>query len=135
MDTSEDKDLCIQILAIISLAYRSITLSELVPLFKTSQEVDDDLKTLEEIVNLYSSFLTLQDQTIYLIHQSAKDYLSRKEPGAIFPSSIQTMHQSILQRSLDAMAQALQRDIYNLQHPGTSIEKIEPPHPDPLAPI
>jgi hypothetical protein len=31
------------------------------------------------------------------------------------------------------MDKALQRDIYDLQHPGYSIDKVEHPNPDPLA--
>src|SRR5437667_10275681 len=33
------------------------------------------------------------------------------------------------------MTQNLRRNIYDLQHPGCSIDKVEHPDPDPLAPI
>lgn len=133
---SEDEDLCLQILAVVSLAYRPITVSEMITLIDTS-EIDDDPEILKEIVQLCGSFLTLRGDIIFFVHQSARDFLSDKEPQAVFSSGKEVKHQSIFSKSIDAMSKVLKRDIYNLEHPGTPIEDIERqcPYPDPLAPL
>jgi hypothetical protein len=53
----------------------------------------------------------------------------------IFPNGSTEEQQRIVSRSIEAMDKALQRDVYSLQHPGCSIDKVEHPDPDPLAPI
>lgn len=132
--SSEDMNLCIQILAVLLLTYRPITLSELQPLLE-ADELDDDLDTLSEIIQLCGSFLSLRDGIIFFIHQSAKDFLLEQECKVIFPFGIEIKHLSIFQKSINAMSRILRRDIYNLRHPGISVKQIEQPSPDPLAPI
>lgn len=135
--SSEDVDLCMQILAVVSIAYRPITLPELMSLVETSDEIENNQETLEEIIKLCGSFLTLQGDDVSFIHQSAKDFLSEKEPKILFPFGKEVEHQSVLSRSIKAMSQTLRRDIYSLRHPGTPIEgvQLKRPSPDPLAPI
>lgn len=132
--SSEDMNLCIQILAVLLLTFRPITLTELRPLLEAA-EFDDDPETLKEIIQLCGSFLYLRDGTIFFIHQSAKDFLLEQECEVIFPSGIEIKHLAIFRRSINAMSRILRRDIYNLQHPGISLYHIKPPSPDPLAPI
>jgi hypothetical protein len=43
--------------------------------------------------------------------------------------------QRIVSRSIEAIDKTLQRDVYSLQHLGCSINKVEHPNLDPLAPI
>lgn len=135
--SSEDVDLCMQILAVVSIAYRPVTLPELMSLVETSDDINNDQETLEEIIKLCGSFLTLQGNDVSFIHQSAKDFLSEKEPAILFPSGKEVEHRSVLLRSIKAMSQTLRRDMYSLKHPGTPIEEVQLklPSPDPLAPI
>jgi hypothetical protein len=44
------------------------------------------------------SFLTIRDDYVYLIHQSAKDYLSEKARESIFPSGSGYAHHAIFSR-------------------------------------
>ncbi|KAK3936739.1 WD40-repeat-containing domain protein [Diplogelasinospora grovesii] len=93
------------------------------------------------------SFLTLQDHTIYFVHQSAKDYLlARPSDNAlhvahdtalnkIFPSGTNHVHYEIFRRSLKTMSATLRRDIYDLREPGIEIDDVEVPDPDPLASV
>lgn len=126
---------CKSILAALLLMYRPISLDELACLVELPPSVSSNRKALAEIIGFCGSFLTLQDQTVFFIHQSAKDFLSENESRSLFPSGIEVGHQSIFSRSIKAMSQILQRDIYNLIHPGISIEEVKIPRPDPLSPI
>ncbi|KAN0071270.1 WD40-repeat-containing domain protein [Elaphomyces granulatus] len=123
-----DPGFCKDILSIMTLAYRPLRLSELTTLAKLPPKVP----TIE-IVKKCASFLTLRSDTVYLIHQSAQDYLSRKDvEPEIFPDGCAAAHRHILSRSLDVMETSLHEDIYNLKDPGCLIDEIKPVNPDPL---
>ncbi|CZR65327.1 related to vegetatible incompatibility protein HET-E-1 [Phialocephala subalpina] len=104
---SDDADLCKQILAIASTVYRPITLTEISSLVKMLEDMADDHESLAAIVGLCGSLLTLRESTIYFVHQSAKDFYSKKHLIIFF--------------------------LLVLRAPGMSINQVEPPHPDPLA--
>ncbi|PKS07831.1 hypothetical protein jhhlp_006439 [Lomentospora prolificans] len=120
---------CLATLSIATVAYRPLHLFELQTLAGFQYDPDD----LERIVNMCGSFLTLLDDRIYPIHQSAKDYLvSDTALGKIFPDGKHAVHRSIVDRSAAEMRKVLRRDIYNLVHPGTLIQEVTPPEQDPL---
>jgi hypothetical protein len=129
---SDDAELCRQLLALVALVYRPITLPELVALAEQLEEIADESE-LREIIGLCGSFLTLQGETIYFVHQSAKDFLLTKAVAEVFPSGTEAVHHAIFARSLQAMAKTLRRDMYGLQELGFSIEDVKQPEPDPLA--
>ncbi|KAL2196812.1 WD40-repeat-containing domain protein, partial [Corynascus similis CBS 632.67] len=133
LEDTEDTTLCQHILAIISVVYRPIMLDELAALVDTLDGVSSDCEDLEELVALCGSFLTLRNRTIFFVHQSAKDFLLKQARDEIFPSGVEDIHYTLFLRSLRAMQETLRRDIYNLDAPGFSIEKVIPPDPDPLA--
>ncbi|KAN0075631.1 WD40-repeat-containing domain protein [Elaphomyces granulatus] len=122
-----DPGFCKDILSIMTLAYRPLRLSELATLAKLPPEVP----TIE-IVKKCASFLTLRSDTIYFIHQSAKDYLSSKDvEPEIFPDGCEATHRHILSQSLDVM-ETLDKDIYKLKDPYCLIDEIKPVNLDPL---
>jgi biotin operon repressor len=130
---SDDANLCRRILATMSLAYRPLTLKELTSVVETLEDMSDDLISLQEIVNLCGSLLTVREDTVYFVHQSAKDYLLAQAFDEIFPSGEEETHYTFLSRSLQIMRKTLRRDIYNLRAPGYPIEQVNQPDPDPLA--
>lgn len=130
---TEDIALCKDILAIVSVAYRPITLDELAALVDTLDGVPGDYEALAEIIGLYGSFLTLRKRTVSFVNQSAKDFLLKQAYNEIFPSRIEDIHFTIFLRSLRVMSKTLRRDIYNLGAPGFPIDKVKPPDPDLLA--
>lgn len=129
---SDDAELCRQLLALIALVCRPITLPELVALAEQLNGVTDESE-LQEIIGLCGSFLTLQGETIYLVHQSAQDFLLTKAVAEVFPCGTEAVHYAIFARSLLAMSKTLRRDVYGLQELGVLIEDVEQPDPDPLA--
>ncbi|WPJ64265.1 hypothetical protein SMAC4_13771 [Sordaria macrospora] len=140
-------DLCRQILAVSSIVRRPISLQELTTLVEMSDNISDNPQSLEELIGLCGSFLTLRDQTVYFVHQSAKDFLlgnasdkagnqaSQEAFKWIFPSRKEDVNYTIFLRSLTAMSAILQRDIYNLRAPGFPSNKVQIPDPDPLATV
>lgn len=130
---SLDAETCRQILAIVSVVYRPITLAELSPLLDSEDEYKKD--ELTEIIESCGSFLTIRDNVIYFIHQSAKDFLFDKAPDQFLASDIGYQHRIIFLRSLEILSKTLRRDMYSLRLPGFPIEQVSSPSPDPLAPI
>ena len=133
ISNSDDADLCKRVLASIAIVYRPIALKELTTLVEALEDITDDLESLREIISLCGSFLTMRDDTIYFVHQSAKDFLLTEVNDVIFPSGREEAHYVAFSRSLLAMSKTLRRDIYGLRALGYPIEQVKQPHPDPLA--
>ncbi|KAH6871199.1 NACHT domain-containing protein [Thelonectria olida] len=128
---TDDSDLSMRILALLTIVYRPISLHELTSFVDMLEGMADDVDSLVEIIGLCRSFLTLRDRTIYFIHQSAKDFLLTRASSEIFSG---LDHYTIFSRSLLVMSRSLGRDMYDLHHPGASIDDVRQPKPDPLAP-
>jgi hypothetical protein len=133
INDSDDAELCKQMLASIALMYRPIKLEELVALVEQLRDIADDPDSIREVVGLCGSFLTLRDDIVYFVHQSAKDFLLAKEAKAVFPSGTEAVHHAIFVRSLQVMSKTLQRDIYGLKAFAHPADEVEQPDPDPLA--
>jgi hypothetical protein len=124
-----DPQYCKNVLVATSLAYRPLSLSELGILAGLPPKINP-----QTIVVKCGSFLTTKEKTVYLIHQSAKDYLDANHKSKLQQGGAVQGHADISRRSIDAMS-TLKRNIYALPHSGFKLEDIRPPDPDPLAPI
>jgi hypothetical protein len=131
ISVSDDAELCKQVLALEALVYRPITLEELVALVGPPRDTANE--DLREIVSLCGSFLTLREDTVYFVHQSAKDFLLEKACGDIFSSGAEQVHRGIFTRSLAILSSTLHRDMYGLEALGIPIENVTRPDPDPLS--
>jgi hypothetical protein len=114
-----------------ALAYQPLHLREIRIVAGLQKEVAD-LDDLERIINMCGSFLTIRDNYVYFIHQSAKDYLTVNASGIIFPAGHGRIHYDMFSWSLDALSKTLRRDMYNLRDPGTMVVNVPDPDPDPL---
>ncbi|KAL6359995.1 hypothetical protein LRP88_05691 [Fusarium phalaenopsidis] len=130
-----DAELCYGILAVVIVVYRPLTLVELASLVQPPEEGSDDEGLLEEDIERCGSFLTIRDGIVYFVHQSARDYLRDQAASTVFPSGLAEAHRGVFQQSLVAMRKCLRRDIYSLGYPGISVDEIQAPSPDPLAPV
>ncbi|CAG7997477.1 unnamed protein product [Penicillium salamii] len=130
---SEDAESCKRILAVMSIVYRPIAFAELASLVELPDDLSGDSEALSEIVAICGSFLTMREDTIIFVHQSAKEFLLRETQIEVFPGGIAAEHQTIFSRSIEAMFKTLQRDIFRLKLPGYPIQKVIPPSPNPLA--
>jgi WD40 repeat protein len=129
---SRSRVVCMQILSTMTLAYRPFHLLELTALTDLPKEIARE-QNLRKIVRMCNSFLTIRDDTIYFIHQSAKDFLSTCME--IFPDGQTEIQHGLVSRSLQSMKEKLYRDMHNLQDPGISINQVKSINPDPLTQI
>jgi hypothetical protein len=61
---------------------------------------------------------------VYLVHQSAKDYLCRTEGSQIFSHGLLYEHKRLARRSAALMSGTLKTDVCGLEHPGTLREEV-----------
>jgi hypothetical protein len=132
MSESDNAEICRRVLASTVILYRPVTIPELVALVKPLEEFVDNLEPVREIISLCGSFLTLREDTVYFVHQSAKDFLFTKAFDKIFPDGIEDAHQVIFSNSLAILSRTLHRDMYSLKDPGFPIENAKPVNLDPL---
>jgi hypothetical protein len=123
------RNLCVKLLSIVTTAYRPLRLGELGSLWQMEAECPQGQESVRTIAQLCGSFLTVKDDTIHFIHQSAKDYVLHQGSQA----SIASQHFYMFKSSLDVMSQKLHRNMYGLESPSTQIDEISTPCPDPLA--
>jgi len=123
-----DPEYCRNVLAATVLAYRPLSLSELAVLAGLPSKTNPQV-----IVTKCGSFLTIAGDTVSLIHQSAGDYLRENYTTKLQSAGIAQSHIDVTERSLKIMSETLRRDIYDLRHPGVSIDQATKPSPDPLA--
>jgi hypothetical protein len=126
-------ELCRQVLSTVIAAYHPLRLQELHLLSGLPIQAQDVNEATTAIVKMCGSFLTIQEGSVYIIHQSARDFLSDEASHNIFPCGVGDVHHSIVSKSLQAMRKTFQRDMYSLHAPGYPAEQVEPPDPDPLA--
>jgi len=131
----EDKALCLKLVAVTTVAYIPLRLAEYPSLVEECRDMEEDLESLQELIMSCGSFLTVRNETVYFVHQSAKDYIVNKQSHLVFPDDRAAIHEQILLTSLQSLTQVLRRDIYDLVEPGICLSEITPPTPDPLGPI
>ncbi|OAG12146.1 HET-domain-containing protein [Paraphaeosphaeria sporulosa] len=130
MSESDDADTCRCVLASTAVLYRPVTIHELVALIEQPEDVSNDMR---EIIDLCGSFLTVREDTVYFVHQSAKDFLLVKASNEVFPNGMEEIHRAIFSTSLAHLSSILHRDMYSLKALGSAVKNVKPPHPDPLA--
>lgn len=124
MSSSKDAEKCKKLLLIMASAYRPLHLHELRNLAKfTTLAVPPHVVKRCRLLILGD-----RDETVYFVHQSAKDYLVQAQGpevlSSIFPHGHIEGHHTIMTRSLECMKK-LKRDIYERKHPGLSIDELE----------
>lgn len=96
---------CRRILRLVTLAFRPLRLEEIAVFAKIPKS---DLK---DLVSYCGSFVAVRDETVYLIHQSAKDYLSDGKGNSIFHSGWKDEHANISRLCLEVMSTTLKKDM------------------------
>ncbi|KAF3170575.1 hypothetical protein TWF751_006740 [Orbilia oligospora] len=132
----ENLRLCLIILSTMAIAYRPLQLAELTALTELdSDPAEPDM--IEVLVKDCGSFLTVRQNTIYFVHQSAKDFLLEENSFAtFFRGRPKYIHYSMFSYSLQAMSKSLRKNIYSLPRPEFEINNdLRIPEPDPLASV
>ena len=126
--------ICRLLLSTACVAYRPLYLAEIGSLCGLLSQVSILARNVRTIVAMCGSFLTVKDDQVYFIHQSAKDYLSDKMRDIVFPSQ-RGIHYDMFSQSLKLMSSVLKRDMYSLIAPGFAVDKVQVRANDPLVTI
>jgi hypothetical protein len=129
MSESDDAETCRYVLASTATLYQPVTIRELVALVEQLETAGD---YVQEVISLCGSFLTVRNDTVYFVHQSAKDFLLTKASAEVFPHSVEDVHRNVFSKSLAIMSRTLHRDMYRLKALGFPVEDVKQPNPDPL---
>ncbi len=89
-------EFCKTVLSISTLAYCPLHLSELTALADLPKDISFEKEDLKKIIFACGSFLTIQGDSIYFIHQTAKEYLSGNP--LIFSKGEKEVHHTIVLR-------------------------------------
>ncbi|KAJ4183519.1 hypothetical protein NW755_009554 [Fusarium falciforme] len=132
-DIEVDKEVFHKTLATTTAALRPLYIEELKELAGFPAEIDD-IGQVEEVIDKCGAFLTCQNNQVFLIHLSAKEFLTPEKLQSAFQSDPLDIHSHLFSRSMSAMKKNLKRDIYNLEKSGIGIHDIGlTPSPDPLS--
>jgi hypothetical protein len=132
--TERNAEACRLLLSTAAVAYRPLYLVEMGSLRGLAGRNTLLGETVRKIVAMCGSFLTVADEQVYLVHQSAKEYLTGKMRAATLPFQGE-IHYNLFVQSLELMSSSLKRDMYNLVELGFPIDEVETPDPDPLATV
>ncbi|KAK4888989.1 hypothetical protein LTR27_012165 [Elasticomyces elasticus] len=89
---SDGAGICRRLLASTAVLYRPVTIPERLALMEPLENFVNDLRSVQDIINLCGSFLTLREDTVYFVHQSAKDFILTNAFDDVFPDGIQAVH-------------------------------------------
>lgn len=135
------QEVCKALLSIVTTAKRPLHLSELLifinshwknsSYFKTTYQLRD----IQDMAKTCGSLLSIREDTVYFIHQSAKDYIMENADQRIFP--VLHQHYKMFEASLNAMSDILDYNMYRLEDPAIHIDDVPPKDvsSDPLASI
>ncbi|KAK2478775.1 hypothetical protein H9L39_08149 [Fusarium oxysporum f. sp. albedinis] len=130
---SQEADRLKSILATACIAYRPLTSKEMINLVESMTGYDEH--DVKDAIESCACFLAYRDGVIFFVHQSAKEFLFGRGIDKIMPSGPQNHHTVIFSRSMEVLEDKLQQDVYQLKSPGTLVDEISKPDPDPLPPI
>lgn len=119
-EDQNDVEICRRVLCLVTLAFRPLRLKE-IAIFANIPDDED----VEELLGLCGSFLTIRKDTVYLVHQSAKDYLSDDKGKLIFHLGRDHEHASLASLCLTIMSTTLRKDLCNLRIPGVLLSNID----------
>ncbi|EXK38479.1 hypothetical protein FOMG_06060 [Fusarium oxysporum f. sp. melonis 26406] len=115
------------------IAYRPLTSKEMINLVESMTGYDEH--DVKDAIESCACFLAYRDGVIFFVHQSAKEFLLDRGIDKIMPSGPQHHHTVIFSRTMEVLEDKLVQDIYQLKSPGTLVDEISTPDPDPLPPI
>ncbi|KAK3614744.1 hypothetical protein LTR22_027677 [Elasticomyces elasticus] len=131
--SSDNEDLCKSLLSTTTVLYRPASLAELTCITESLTDASHDPAAIISMIELCGSFLTVREDHVYFVHESAREFLSQTVSSELYPFGKGRVHYDIFSRSLQHLSMTLKRDIYSLSAPDVNIEDVKRPDPDPLA--
>ncbi|KAF7532235.1 hypothetical protein G7054_g8144 [Neopestalotiopsis clavispora] len=133
----KDRVLIMAIIKFVTIAKRPLLTQELLPLLaqEISEDSDEpfedliDNNDLQDLIKSCGSFITVREGIIYLIHQSAKDYLISEKGATIYSPHMKEEHCTIVDHSLTVLSRELAKDMYSHDCPrhvlGSSLSRLK----------
>ncbi|CAG8150363.1 unnamed protein product [Penicillium salamii] len=112
------------------LARRPLTLQELEQL----AGLRPGMNAGRDFVTLCRSFLSLRGDTVYMIHQSAQEWLSSNH-HRLRSGTFGDLNALLFENSIQGMTNILKKNLYDLPHYGVLADEVDIPDIDPLSPI
>ncbi|UKZ78904.1 hypothetical protein TrVFT333_006650 [Trichoderma virens FT-333] len=131
----DEAEICKRILAVATVARRPVTLEELIVLAETPGESDEKSEAVCDLIGQCGSFLTIRDEVVYFVHQSAKDFLVETAAKKTFFLGIEKASHYMVARSIKLMSETLKRDIYGIKDLGIHIDDVQVLTSQPLTAI
>jgi WD40 repeat protein len=122
------REICQILLSIVAAAKRPLHLRELLVFINSHWKGSEhskasfELRDIRDMTKDCGAILSIRDDIIYFIHQSAKDYIEENAAQHIIP--MQHQHYKMFETSLDAMSSVLKYDMYDLKDPAIHIDDI-----------
>jgi hypothetical protein len=80
-------ELCVKLLQTLTLVFRPLRLKEIVTAVDLPKKEFQKTQAVIRLIEHCGSFLTYRDETVFFVHQSAKDYLTYLDGSEIFRAS------------------------------------------------
>jgi len=116
-----DAKLCQRILCAVMFTIRPLFLDE-IPHFADLPKGDHNLRATNDLINHCGSFVVVQQGMVYLVHESAKEFLIVTKRMTTF--DYEDAEENIARRCLDMMSKELKRNICHLKSSGPLEENM-----------
>ncbi|UKZ66551.1 uncharacterized protein TrAtP1_007723 [Trichoderma atroviride] len=123
-----NKSLCKNLLSAVFTAYYPLSLAEVGVVAGIPDHISGSLESIAKLVTMCGSLLTLNEDKVYFIHQSAKDFVYTE----IHSTDAAKRHLDVFKQSVAAISK-LPKNIYGLTDFGPRPKDAQPPDPNPLA--
>jgi ankyrin repeat protein len=128
-DIEEMVEIAFEVLRAVTIALRPLNFGELAIMSGLPSDSRQSTRVAREYAELCGSFLTFRDGYVYLVHQSAKEFLQRQQGHSIHPQGIFAEHEKTANRCLQYITQHWQEDLKDLTslHKAASTKYRAPP--------
>lgn len=123
---------CRALLSTVLMANQPLSLEEVGCLAGLPPIVSSKPRIIHDIIKLCGSFLVVKEERVYIVHQSAKDFLLGKVFNTFFQTQETQVHRRLYFQSLETLTETLSRDMYSLKHPSFRVQEMRISPIDPL---
>ena len=121
----DDAEFCLQILRSMAIASQPFHLEELAVFANLPPEFRQNLQAVQELVESCGSFLSVRENYVFFVHQSAKDYFTTGKGASVFSIDMWTDHENAAQLCFELISNNLRRNIAGFDAPDASPDDLE----------
>jgi ankyrin repeat protein len=113
-DIEEMVEIALEVLRAVNIALRPLNFGELAIMSGLPSDSRQSTEVARKYAELCGSFLTFRDEYVYLVHQSAKEFLQKQQDSSIYPRGIFSEHEKAANRCLQYITLHWQEDLKDL---------------------